>query len=280
MSTGTQRCAVLGSPIAHSLSPALHRAAYAELGLDWRYDAFEVDEQALGPFLDDLGRDWRGLSLTMPLKRAAIPLCDSVDELARAVDAVNTVVFDVAGNWHGTNTDVPGMVAAFAERGLTTARTALLLGVGATGGSTVAALARLGVVEVHAYARDPARAATLRTVASRFDVEVRVEHWDRIVGAAKADLAVSTVPAAAAQPVAGIVAERVGAVFDAVYDPWPTPLAEAGRSAGVEVLSGLDLLIHQAVLQVELMTGHAPGPLAAMRAAGEAAVAGRDAGAS
>lgn len=280
MSTGTQRCAVLGSPIAHSLSPVLHRAAYAELGLEWRYDAFEVDESALGPFLDDLDRDWRGLSLTMPLKRAAIPLCDSVDESALAVDAVNTVVLDAAGGRFGTNTDVPGMVATFAEHGVTSARTALLLGVGATAGSTVAALARLGVAEVHAYARDPSRAATLRTVASRFDVEVRVEPWDQLPRAGKADIAVSTVPAAAAQPVAGIVAERVQTAFDAVYDPWPTPLAQAGKAAGVLVLSGLDLLIHQAVLQVELMTGHTPGPLAAMRAAGEGAVAARGADAS
>lgn len=275
-----RRCAVLGSPIAHSLSPALHRAAYAELGLDWRYDAFEVDEAALEPFLAGLDRTWRGLSLTMPLKRAAIPLCASIDELAVAVDAVNTMVIDADGNRHGTNTDVPGMVAAFAERGLRAAGSAILLGVGATAGSTVAALSRLGVGEVHAFARDPARAETLVQVASRFRVSVEVARWDALATAAKADIAVSTVPAAASGPVADLVAERVETVFDAVYDPWPTPLAEAGRAAGLLVVGGLDLLVHQAVLQVELMTGRQPAPLAAMRTAGENALAASGADAS
>ncbi|MGW1148223.1 shikimate dehydrogenase, partial [Streptomyces sp. NPDC002454] len=131
--TDRTRAAVLGSPIAHSLSPVLHRAAYAELGLDaWSYDRFEVDEAALPDFLAGLGPQWAGLSLTMPLKRAVIPLLDEVSDTAAAVEAVNTVVLTEDGRRTGDNTDVPGMVAALRERGVETVDSAAVLGAGAT----------------------------------------------------------------------------------------------------------------------------------------------------
>lgn len=275
---GTRRCAVLGSPIAHSLSPALHRAAYAELGLDWSYDAHEVDEGGLAGFLAGLGPAWRGLSLTMPLKRVAIALCDEVSDLALTVDAVNTVLLDDDGRRRGTNTDVAGMVAAFRERGVTELRDALLVGVGATACSALAALAELKVGSVRALARDPSRAVTLRRVGERLGVPVQVDRW---AGPTEPDAqppvhaVVSTVPAEAVRAVGGAVADRAEVVFDVLYHPWPTPLAEAALAAGRVVLGGLDLLVHQAARQVELMTGVPVAPVPAMRAAGERALADR-----
>jgi shikimate dehydrogenase len=148
------RAAVLGSPIAHSLSPVLHRAAYEELGLDdWSYDRFEVDEAALPGFVGKLGPEWAGLSLTMPLKRAVIPLLDEISETASAVEAVNTVVFTEDGRRLGDNTDVPGMVAALRERGIEQVDSAAILGAGATASSALAALARICTGQVVAYVR-------------------------------------------------------------------------------------------------------------------------------
>ena len=109
------KAAVLGSPIAHSLSPVLHRAGYQALGLDgWSYQAIECDEARLPALISGCGPDWAGLSLTMPLKRAVLPLLDEAEPLVAEVGAANTVIFD-AGRRSGHNTDVPGMIAALAE---------------------------------------------------------------------------------------------------------------------------------------------------------------------
>ncbi len=274
----TRQAAVLGSPIAHSLSPTLHRAAYQRLGLgDWRYAAVEVDEAALPAFLAGLDASWAGLSLTMPLKRAVIPLLAQVSEVATSVRAVNTVL-PADGGWRGENTDVPGMVAALAERGVRRVASAAVLGGGATAASAIAALATVSD-EVVVYARGPERAAQARACGERVGVAVRPVEWEHAERALTAPLVVSTVPAGGADPLAALVrrAGGVGALFDVVYHPWPTPLAAAWEQAGGLVLSGLDLLVHQAALQVRLMTGLA-APLAAMRAAGERELAARAAG--
>lgn len=152
------RAAVLGSPIVHSLSPYLHRAAYEALGLrDWHYEAIECDEAALPGLLDGLGGGWAGLSLTMPLKRAVLPLLDSVSELAVRVGGANTVVFS-DGARHGDNTDVYGIVRALAEAGVAPPGTATVLGGGATASSALAALRELGLGEATLVVRTPARA--------------------------------------------------------------------------------------------------------------------------
>ena len=123
-----RRAAVLGSPIEHSLSPVLHTAAYAALGLtDWTYSAIECDEARLPALIASCGRPWAGLSLTMPLKRAVLPLLDRTEPLAAEVGGANTVVF-AGGERHGYNTDVPGMVAALAEAGVTGPSSATILG--------------------------------------------------------------------------------------------------------------------------------------------------------
>ncbi|GHF39201.1 shikimate 5-dehydrogenase [Streptomyces mashuensis] len=276
MSPTRHRAAVLGSPVAHSLSPDLHRAAYAALGLgEWTYDRFEVDEAALPAFLDGLGPEWAGLSLTMPLKRAVIPLLDGVSDTAAAVEAVNTVLFTDDGRRLGDNTDIPGLVAALRERGVESAGSAAVLGAGATASSALAALGRLGAEDVTVYVRSAARAAEMRQWGERLGVPVRTEDWARAGEALAAPLVIATTPAGATDALTGAVPGRPGTLFDVLYEPWPTPLAAAWAARGGTLLGGLDLLVHQAVLQVELMTGRRPAPLAAMRTAGEAALAAR-----
>ncbi|GAA3139012.1 shikimate dehydrogenase [Streptomyces rectiviolaceus] len=271
-----RRAAVLGSPIAHSLSPVLHRAAYGELGLvDWTYDLFDVDEAALPGFLQGLGPEWAGLSLTMPLKRAVIPLLDEVSETAASVEAVNTVVLTDDGRRVGDNTDIPGMVAALRERGIEQVDSAAILGAGATASSALAALARICTGEVVAYVRSEARAAEMRQWGERLDVDVRTEDWADAERALSAPLVIATTPAGATDALSAAVPERPATLFDVLYDPWPTALAARWSMYGGAVVSGLDLLVHQAVLQVEQMTGRTPAPLTAMRKAGEHALAAR-----
>jgi shikimate dehydrogenase len=271
-----RRAAVLGSPIAHSLSPVLHRAAYGALGLsEWSYDRFEVDEEALPGFLAELGPEWAGLSLTMPLKRAVIPLVDEITDTAASVEAVNTVVFKQDGRRVGDNTDIPGMVAALRERGIEEVESAAVLGAGATASSALAALARVCTGEVVAYVRSQARAAEMRQWGERLDIEVRTEDWADAEQALRAPLVIATTPAGATDALAASVPERPATLFDVLYDPWPTDLAARWSAYGGAVVSGLDLLVHQAVLQVEQMTGRSPAPLDAMRTAGEHALAAR-----
>ncbi|MFG2971456.1 shikimate dehydrogenase [Streptomyces sp. NPDC048331] len=279
MSRRPRRAAVLGSPVAHSLSPALHSCAYRVLGLDhWSYDRYEVDEPALPGFLARLrdraeGPTWAGLSLTMPLKRAVIPLLDEVTARAAAVESVNTVLRTPDGRLTGDNTDIPGLVAALRERGVHRVESATVLGAGATAASALAALAELGSGPVTVCVRGPERAAEMRAWGDRLGVDVRTLAWERAGAALTAPLVLSTTPKGASDALASAVPPRPGALFDVVYDPWPTPLAAAWSAAGGPVLSGLDLLVHQATRQVELMTGRGPAPLARMRAVGGAALA-------
>ena len=274
------KAAVLGSPIAHSLSPVLHTAAYRALGLtDWSYRAIECDEAGLPALLSGLGPEWAGLSLTMPLKRAVLPLLDDIEPLAAEVGAANTVIF-ADGRRHGHNTDVPGMINALAESGLPGPpgdrrwpASVLILGGGATACSALAAARGLALTEVTVAARDPARATPLLAAADRLAIKVTLTPFgDPISGAP--DLLISTVPAPAADPYAQRItagALRPRRLLDVIYHPWPTPLAAAARQAGATVAPGFDLLLNQAALQVELMTGSA-APLEPMRAAGLAAL--------
>jgi shikimate dehydrogenase len=272
----TRRAAVLGSPIAHSLSPVLHTAAYAALGLgDWTYTAIECDEAGLPALLASCDPQWAGLSLTMPLKRAVLPLLDRTEPLAVEVGGANTVVFE-RGERHGYNTDVPGMVAALADAGVTAPPGATILGAGATACAALAALRETGLTSAVVLVRDQARAAGLLAAASRLGMAVDLQPFDS--GVRDGDLLVSTVPAGAAD----FYAERAGgsrpgpfAVLDVVYAPWPTPLAQAAAKSGAVVVSGFDLLLFQAARQVELMTGIKPAPLDHMRLAGQTELARR-----
>jgi shikimate dehydrogenase len=266
------RAAVLGCPIVHSLSPVLHRAAYAALGLTgWRYDAVEVDEAGLPGFLAGLDPGWAGLSLTMPLKRAVRPYLARVAPLADQVGAVNTVLVTPDG-LTGDNTDVHGIVAAVREVSDAAVTTGHVLGAGATACSAVAALRDLGAQQYVVHARDPGRAAGLLAAAERLGVRVELAGLDpdQLRRAAAADLVVSTLPGAAADRLAAplTAAAPAAVLLDVVYHPWPTVLAAAWSAAGGTVVSGFAMLMHQAAAQVRLMTGAQP-PLDRMRTAGE-----------
>lgn len=267
---GGGRCGVLGDPIEHSLSPVLHRAGYAALGLDWSYDAHRVPSGGLRAFLDGLDDSWRGLSLTMPLKREAMSVVDRVTPTAAAAGAVNTLL--LGDEVVGDNTDLPGAAAAVRERTDVVPDDVVVLGGGATATSVGLALCDLGARTVRVLVRSPDRAVetveALRRHPSAPHVEVRLladPHPDR------AQLVVSTIPAVAQDARLVERFAEVPVLFDVIYDPWPTALARA--SSGV-VVSGLDLLVHQAALQFTLFTG-LPAPLEVMRAAGEQALAAR-----
>ncbi len=256
MASSRHRAAVLGSPIAHSLSPALHRAAYASLGLDWTYEPIEVTAAELPGFLASLDATWAGLSLTMPLKDAVIPLLAEVDPEARTLRSVNTVL-PMAEGWRGTNTDVFGMTQALVEHGLDHApRTATVLGAGATARSAVAALARLGTPDVVVAARRPEAAQEVVDLARALGLPGRPAALEPTTDLVRADVVVSTLPGDAAEPWAALAGEATGVLLDASYHPWPTPLASAWGSG--RVASGRDMLLWQAVQQVRLMTGLEP----------------------
>lgn len=271
------KAAVLGSPIAHSLSPVLHRAAYQALGLTgWSYEAVECGEADLPGLLAACGPEWAGLSLTMPLKRTVLPLLDRTDPLAAEVGAANTVVF-TDGLRCGYNTDVAGMIAALAGAGGDSG-SVLILGAGATACSALATVRGLGGGEATVAVRDPARAGGLLAVARRLGVTVHLTDWGE-PSLSRPDLLISTVPAGAADRWAQFLVEgglRPGSVLDVVYHPWPTPLVTAARAAGVKTAGGFEMLLHQAAGQVELMTGQ-QAPVPAMRAAGAAALGAKGA---
>ncbi|MGI9085206.1 MAG: shikimate dehydrogenase [Aeromicrobium sp.] len=254
-----KHCAVLGSPIVHSLSPVMHRAAYAELGLDWTYEAFEVSEDGLGTFLADLDDDWRGLSLTMPLKRIALGLVERCSEVATAVGVVNTILLGPDdGHGTGDNTDVPGTIAALEERGLAELRTARIIGGGATATSIGHALATLGVTDLQLVVRDAARADETVRVARTAGAHVSVQSLEEPL-VEKVDLLVSTIPGEAIGTRSHELVQSARAAFDVVYEPWPSPIVTAAEQAGLPAVTGLDLLAHQAALQVQLMTGNSIG---------------------
>ena len=276
--TGGRLAAVLGSPIRHSLSPVLHAAAYDRLGLNWTYTAHEVDEAGLAGFVEALDERWAGLSLTMPLKRVAIPLCAEITPRALAVSAVNTLTFDPDGSLRGDNTDIPGLVGALRAAGVAPLPSAAILGGGATAASALAALSEFGVEVVAAYVRGPDRAREMSDLAEGLGVAVVTRDWADAARALDEPLVLVTTPAGAVDALARAVPGAPGVLFDVVYDPWPTPLAAAWSAAGGRVVGGLELLVHQAALQVELMTGQAldlPPLVAAMRAAGEAVLTER-----
>jgi len=267
---GASRAAVLGSPVAHSLSPVLHLAAYRALGLDgWSYEAIECDEHRLPGVLGSLGADWAGLSLTMPLKRAVLPLLDLAQPLVTRVGAANTVLLR-GSRRVGHNTDVPGIARAMRGAGVSPEGNVAVVGGGATACAAIAALRDTVTDEVTVAVRAPERAEPVREVARRFGVRVRLVQLGPGLALQPWDLLISTVPGHAADSLAEQVALgtiSAKAVFDVAYDPWPTALAVAAAASGATVISGYELLVQQAVGQVELMTGR-KAPVEQMRAAG------------
>ncbi len=270
------RCAVWGSPIAHSLSPVLHRAAHQALGLTaWTYDPRDVDLEHFPEALAGLDASWRGLSLTMPLKEVALAAAVDASELARSTGAANTLV-RVEGGWHADNTDVHGITAALAavgcDLGSADVAEVVVIGSGATARSAVAAVAAAsaasgahgatGGPRVTLMVRDQPRPETLE--------QARATGLELVVAAPgdwpDADVVISTVPASADLPLVTLPTQepdRRRVLLDVVYGDGPTPLQRGAQHRGWTLARGIDLLLHQAIRQVELMTGR-PAPTEAM----------------
>ncbi|WP_438871143.1 shikimate dehydrogenase [Paractinoplanes tereljensis] len=265
----TSKAAVLGKPIAHSLSPVIHNAGYAAAGLGgWSYVAIECAEAELAALLGGLGPEWAGLSLTMPLKEEALRLAASASVVAQATGAANTLVRRDDGTWHADNTDVYGMVRVLRAAGLGSSPVVTVLGGGGTCRAALGAAAQLGATSVTVVTRRPSAREELRPAAAELGLELVGADWSDAPKLFDADAVISTVPKGAADHLANEVAWRPGTVlFDAIYDPWPTPLAAAAEKSGISVVSGLDLLLGQALSQFEQFTGVAPAPEAAMREA-------------
>ena len=275
--------AVIGSPIEHSLSPVIHRAAWAQIGIDgWEYRRLEQDADSLPRFIGGLGGDCAGLSVTMPCKQAVMPLLDAIDPLASAVGAVNTVV-PSSGILAGFNTDVTGIASAIrracsqADRVLPTS--AVVLGARATASSALAALGELGIVTSTVAARRFGGPGSVVAASSRLGVSIDQVLWsdrDAVLRAVSgADLVISTLPAGVADPIAEHMTVREGQVLlDVVYFPRDTALRSAFERNGGIVAEGTDMLIFQAAAQVQLMTGRAP-KTDVMRGALEAELARR-----
>ncbi|MFS0912710.1 shikimate dehydrogenase [Microbacterium sp. 179-I 3D2 NHS] len=265
------RLAVWGDPIAHSKSPALHAAAYQALGLDWEYTRRQVTAESFAAALGGLDATWRGLSLTMPLKEEAFRASATRDPHAELTGAVNTLL--LSDRVAGFNTDVGGIVDALTEAGLDGARQVRIVGAGATAASALVAVAELGAGHVEVSARRPERAAGLVMLGERLAVPVVVRPLDQ--PAAAAELTVATLPGGtelAADTVASLAAAG-GTLFDAAYAPWPSALAT--QWSGGPAVSGLGMLLHQAVRQIRIFLHGDPmvplrdeeAVIAAMRAA-------------
>lgn len=228
MSEGPKKAGVLGSPIAHSRSPQLHLAAYRALGLhDWTYERIECGAAELPVVVGGFGPEWVGVSVTMPGKFAALRFADERTARADLVGSANTLVRTPHG-WR----------------------------------------AELGVTDITVVARNSDKAARLVDLGTRVGVATRFCAFDSgglADAVAAAEVLVSTIPAEVAAGYAGTLA-AIPVLLDAIYDPWPTPLAAAVGSAGGRVISGLQMLLHQAFAQVEQFTG-LPAPREAMTCA-------------
>jgi shikimate dehydrogenase len=249
----SRKAAVLGSPIAHSRSPQLHLAAYRALGLDgWTYERIECGADELPGVVGGFGPEWVGVSVTMPGKFAALRFADERTERAAQVGSANTLV-RMPNGWRADNTDIDGVAGAL---GSATGR-AIVCGSGGTAPAAVAGLAQLGVDGITVVARNPDKAARLVQLGARLGVPTGfcgLDDTNLAEAAAAASVLVSTLPAEVAERYASTLA-RVPVLLDAVYNPWPTPLAAAVTAAGGRVISGLQMLLHQAFAQVEQFTG-------------------------
>jgi len=265
----TMWAAVIGSPIAHSLSPVIHRAAWEQLRIDgWEYRRAEVTEESLPPFIGQLDESFCGLSVTMPCKQAVMPLLDAIDPLASAVGAVNTVV-PSAGMLAGFNTDVTGIASAIlracSRSGVPVPSSALVLGARATASSALAALGELGITTTTVAARRFGGPGSVISAASRLGVSVEQVMWSDVSAvasaAARADVLISTLPAGVADPIASRLAPREGQILlDVIYSPRDTALRTTFEKAGGVVAEGTDMLVYQGAAQVQLMTGRSPDP--------------------
>lgn len=270
MQETARRCAVIGHPVGHSLSPALHRAAYAALGLDWQFDAIDVAPGGLPDFLANLDPTWRGLAVTMPHKGAAASL-GTPDQATARLGVANTLLASPTG-WQARNTDIAGFIHALEYRRLDDVEDVVILGAGATARSALLALANLGVSRISAQVRDIAHAKAWLDLAAQLGL---VADAETLGTAHAAQLVLSTLPAGVADQWAPVLVANAQAVFDVSYDPWPTVLLSQAQALGLPVVSGLDLLAGQAIQQIDLMVGDTID-MASLLAAGQAELRRRE----
>lgn len=248
------KLAVLGSPIAHSKSPAIQRAAYRVLGLDWTYEATDVTAETLPAYLASRDATWRGLSLTMPLKRDVLPLLDWRAPLVDLVGAANTVLLTDDGV-RGFNTDVYGVQRSFREAGYPVLTDVHVIGAGATAASVIAGVAALGAARVTVAARTASRAAPLEELGAALGVAVSVVAF---TAAPEADAVISTLPGGEYGLEFPAAVRRASVLFDVAYDPWPSALATQWADAGGAVIPGIELLLNQALGQVRVFVAGDP----------------------
>ncbi len=248
----TKNFGVAGSPINHSKSPALHRAAIALLSVDARYTATEISETELPGFLTSLDDTWSGLSLTMPLKTAIRPLLIRECATSRLTGSVNTA-FRGSDGWEGFNTDVWGAATAIEQNWGRAFESAILLGAGATASSLIVSLRDLGIDDVVVVARDYTRAQDICDLGRRVGINARAVPFGAPLDSA--DIVVSSLPATALLPTTVLEHLDAGVLFDVVYDPWPSALAREWDRRGLDSLSGLHMLLWQAVRQARVFYG-------------------------
>jgi shikimate dehydrogenase len=240
--------AVLGSPIAHSLSPLLHSLAYEHLGLTARYEAIEVKGGDLAKFL--AGTDKNALSLTMPLKEEALKVADIVSDVASRISCGNTLSFN-KGVWSLTSTDVSGFDHALQMHGLEKVESALIIGAGATARAAVSSVSQIAK-SVSVISRNPEREAAMNQASL---VDVTYLPWEFTSQINTAALVINTTPNQAADFFASSINSPSGTFFEVLYHPWPTSMSKVWTKSSGHVIDGLDLLIHQAVSQIEIFAG-------------------------
>ena len=242
------RGAVLGSPISHSLSPILHRTAYEKLGIFGQYQAIEITPEKLREFITGLDESWTGLSLTMPLKEEVLSIADEVDELALRINSANTLVRSPLG-WKALSTDVIGFVQTLIAHGVSNIKQVVILGSGATARAAAAACDG-PTCSIRIIHRSVERESAMRRAAPTSHLEF--EMWGSEIG--QTDLLINATPAGVADSYSEKLDVR-GVYFEALYNPWPTKMLAKWRALKGFGIDGLDLLVHQGIDQIELMTG-------------------------
>jgi shikimate dehydrogenase len=241
------KAAVLGSPIAHSLSPKIHKKAYEILGAAGDYIAIEVNEESFPNFLSENAKnEWTGFSLTMPLKEIAIGYCESISETARRINSVNTL-HRFENGWRATSTDI----LAFANllKVSTDSKVAIIGGGGTARAAAGALNSKVATIDV--LLRSPDRLVGMAKAAP----EVSLTHLEMSANLDSYDLIIQTTPANVFDDFAKNLKRAKGTLVECLYKPWPTELAERYTELGGSVVSGRDLLVEQALFQIEIFSG-------------------------
>ena len=255
------KLAVIGSPIEHSLSPALHKAAYIAQGLPWTYERYEVGEHNFNTFLEDLDHDFRGLSVTMPLKSGANNAAHTVDFHSKVTGSTNTLLFEYDNGSRqisGFNTDVFGIVHALKDVGVQSVKHSVVIGSGATAASAVVACAELGAEHVTVFARNVEKANFLSVVAQQSGLSLTVSNISELSRTDVCELAISTLPGSVELSLEDLPRTSHATLLDVAYNPWPSSKATLWSERGGEVVSGLRMLARQALIQVRIFVHGSP----------------------